>query len=105
MSDIQIVLEMLLDKTEAGKIRWLAGVRRTELTAVLGSQLVEISRVRDRSGYRFRALDKTGSELVSVESQSATPDTRAMMENLFDEAQKARIDTGLAALITELQKI
>ena len=106
MSDIEIVLEMLLDKTEAGKISWNTGVRHTELTAVLGRQLVEISRVGDWDyHHRLRVLDSTGSELVSIESQSATSDISATMGNLFDAAQKTRIDSGLAALITELQKV
>ena len=104
MSDINIALEMLLDRTKDGKIRWQAGLGH-EVIAALGGQLVEVSRVSDRSGYRLKVLDQTGSKLVSIESKSATPDIRANIENLYDAAQKSRIDTGLAALITELEKV
>ena len=105
MSDIEIVLEMLLDRTEAGKISWRTGVAHNELTAVLGRQLVEISRVRDWGGYRLTVLDSTGSDLVSIDSESETQGLRAMLQKLFDAAQKSRIDSGLAELITELQKV
>ena len=104
MSDISVVLEMLLDKTEAGKIVWRVSPVRDGFTASVGSQLVTVARLA-HSSYSLRVLDESGSRVVSVESGRQTPDTRAMMEKLFETVQKSRIDTGIAALITELQKI
>ena len=104
MSDINVVLEMLLDKTEEGKIVWRVSPVRDGFTASLGRQLITISQTVG-SRYELRVSDETGAEVISIESEYQSMDVRSMMQDLFETVQKSRIDLGLSALITELQKI
>lgn len=107
------VLGLLLDKTEAGNLSWRAGSRDNSFVVGLGSQLVMISYIPGSTCYRFRVLDNGAREILAIDSEPATTaglksvdfKLRHSMHKLHAAAEASIADTGLAALITELQKV
>ena len=107
------VSDMLLDKTKAGKLSWRAGSRDNSFVVGLGSQLVMVSYVSSSTCYRLKILDSGAREILSLDSKpaataglkNADSKLRETLERLHTAAEASIANTGIAALITELQKI
>ena len=107
------VSDMLLDKTKAGKIGWRAGSRDNSFVVGLGSQLVVVSYVSSSTCYRLKILDNGAREILSLDSKPAATaglknadfELRQSLERLHAAAEASIANTGLAALITELEKV
>ncbi|PWL58980.1 MAG: hypothetical protein DBY35_11570 [Bacteroidales bacterium] len=104
----QTLIKRLIEKTEAGDLRWNATSRPMQYSLSMSANQVIIERIANVGTikYKFSILDAQGGDIDTITAQSsptATPDS-AVLRSLYETARRNanHIDETIDRLLDEL---